>query len=241
MQTIKYILFGVVAVLVPLIVMGASYEADEISNANAIDVTGGKLRIQGTASPSSGAGLELGYVSSVGTITSYDRTGSTYENVKVTGEYIDLYGGTNHACRVGGENFAVYGDLYYYGSLIDSTPFFDGDALAEINKIHGNNGSLDHKTLPAFVKKEAVVVKKQKIERIKVKAKDAYNGGALKAGVKKDDTTGEFYLEETVMVDEEVWPEGRDVGAMVSLLTRAVQQLSDRIEALEAKEQLPKE
>jgi len=56
----------------------------------------------------------------------------------------------------------------------------------------------------------------------------------LKEGVKLDSKTGEFYTQ-TSTVEKTVIAEipGRDLGAMISVLTKAVQQLTERIEALE--------
>lgn len=57
----------------------------------------------------------------------------------------------------------------------------------------------------------------------------------LKEGIKVDEKTGELYTQEST-VQKTVIAEtpGRDLGAMISVLTRAVQQLTERIEALEA-------
>jgi hypothetical protein len=82
------------------------------------------------------------------------------------------------------------------GTVTDRTPFYEGDALAEIKNIRGITNSksgekeIDHKTLPEFA-------------RAKRKNAD---------GVETDE---------------------RDLGAMISILTTAVQQLTDKIERLE--------
>lgn len=62
-------------------------------------------------------------------------------------------------------------------SFTDRTPFYEGDAIADVLKIKGDNGEIDHSTLPDFTR---------------------------------------------VQIDGE---EGRDIGAMVSILTVAVQEL----------------
>jgi hypothetical protein len=98
---------------------------------------------------------------------------------------------------IGTEKLRVNGDIYGDGnisglSFTDRTPFYEGDALAEIMKIKGHNGEIDHSTLPAFTYRQ--MVKK------------------LVDGV------------------EEV-EEGRDIGATVSMLIVAVQQLRKRLGA----------
>lgn len=56
----------------------------------------------------------------------------------------------------------------------------------------------------------------------------------LKDGVKLDPDTGELYTQESTQVEHVISEEpGRDLGAMVSILTRAVQQLTAKVEALE--------
>jgi len=85
-------------------------------------------------------------------------------------------------------------------SFTDRTPFFQGDAVAEIKKIKGVNGEIDHSTLPSFAR----VVRE--------------------VPTNTTDTMSKGLTEEVVE---------RDLGAMISVLTVAVQQLTSRIEALE--------
>lgn len=85
-------------------------------------------------------------------------------------------------------------------SFTDRTPFFKGDALAEIMKIKGKRGKVDHASLPEFARK-------------KIK------GSVTKKG--KNATS------------EPVEEDGRDLGAMVSLLTVAMQQVNEKIEKIE--------
>jgi hypothetical protein len=87
--------------------------------------------------------------------------------------------------------YSAAGDSYFYGnvsalSFTDRTPFYEGDALAEIMAIKGKDGEIDHKSLPEFVQTK--------------------------------DEDGE---------------DGRDLGAMISVLTVAMQQLSEKVAALE--------
>jgi hypothetical protein len=69
-------------------------------------------------------------------------------------------------------------------SFTDRTPFYEGDALAEIKKIKGHRGEIDHTSLPAFVRVSGLT-------------------------------------------------EERDLGAMISVLTVAIQQLNTQVEELQ--------
>lgn len=101
-------------------------------------------------------------------------------------------------------------------SFTDRTPSYDGDAIKEIKKIKNKNGKIDHTTLPSFARVE--------IEAEKVLSeKKVYKGkGKNRKAIIERDT--EKYIEQ-----------GRDIGAMVSMLTKATQQMTERIEILEAK------
>jgi len=123
---------------------------------------------------------------------------------------IDIYGYTKIADMEFGD-----GNLYVQRnvsalSFTDRTPFFEGDALAEILKIRGKKGEIDHGSLPAFARKTI------RTERV-----------VEKKGRKKG-------KDEKVQV-ETVEQEGRDLGAMVSLLTVAVQQLAEKVQRIEEK------
>ncbi len=53
-------------------------------------------------------------------------------------------------------NFDVNGNMYITGqmsadSYVDRTPFYEGDAVAELKTIVGKDGQLDHDTLPKFM------------------------------------------------------------------------------------------
>lgn len=84
------------------------------------------------------------------------------------------------------------------GIFVDRTKFYEGDALSEIAKITGMDGEIDHDSLPTFARKD---------HKIKIKSKKG----------KLVDENGDTY-------DEAVEP-GRDIGAMVSILTVGIQQL----------------
>ena len=84
-------------------------------------------------------------------------------------------------------------------SFTDRTPFYDGDALAELRQVRGKTKlaggkaaqEIDHDSIPAFARKRV-----------------------------RDSKTNEEH-------------EGRDLGAMISILTVAVQQLDARLDTLE--------
>jgi len=91
--------------------------------------------------------------------------------------------------------------------------FYQGDALTEIKKIKPTaDGHIDYDTLPAFARKVVKVGVFEDREIVK-------DGKSIVEKVK----VGE--------VDEP----RRDLGAMISMLTVAVQQLTARIEKLEKK------
>ena len=89
--------------------------------------------------------------------------------------------GTTLTVGVGVDNGTVSA-----GVFTDRTPFYDGDALADIKKIKGVNGRIDHKTLPKFVQVE---------------------------------------LKKTTE---------RNIGNMISVNVKALQQLIERVEVLES-------
>ena len=106
------------------------------------------------------------------------------------------------------------GDLYVYDncsalSFTDRTPTFEGNALEEIRKIKSKDGKIDHETLPEFVK-----VKKQGRPIIEKQIID---------GEEKEIIVG---------YEEEI---ERNIGNMISVNTKAIQELLNRIEILEKK------
>ncbi|MHB1316180.1 MAG: hypothetical protein ACYCX2_12015 [Christensenellales bacterium] len=101
-------------------------------------------------------------------------------------------------------------NTWFYGnvsadSFTDRTPHYEGDALSEIMRISGIDGQIDHGTLPEFARKKIInkILKSEKIV-------DGKN----------------------IQTVEELEEDGRDLGAMVSMLTVAMQQLKNEIEAL---------
>jgi hypothetical protein len=94
---------------------------------------------------------------------------------------------------------------YLYRQTIGGDMYYFGDALTEIKKIKGlPDGHLDYSTLPPFARK-TIVLKEDRGEK------------------DKDDKP----------VLTETCEDGRDLGAMISMLTVAVQQLTERVEKLE--------
>ena len=89
-------------------------------------------------------------------------------------------------------------------SYSDNTPFFSGDAITEIMKVKGKDGELDHKTLPTFAR----ITKTEK-----VKDKD---------GKIEKDVDGKDKVKIT---------EHRDLGAMISILTKGMQEQQTLITA----------
>jgi hypothetical protein len=59
--------------------------------------------------------------------------------------------------------------------------------------------------------------------------------GKLKNGYTKDEKGNKIKDKDGKPIYEDIKVPGRDLGAMISILTVAVQQLTDKVEALEAK------
>lgn len=140
--------------------------------------------------------------------------------------------GTVLTVGVGADNGTVSAGIF-----TDRTKHYDGDALKEIKKIKGLDGDIIHSTLPSFA--QAKVKKTNTIlgDRITVKEADAFDDKeVLKEGVKIDE--GIYYTQtETI---EETEDDERDLGAMISVLTKGIQQqlvinedLINRIKQLE--------
>ena len=115
--------------------------------------------------------------------------------------------GTTLTVGVGADNGTVSA-----GVFTDRTKHFDGDALAELSAIKGVNGHIDHNSLPAFARAR---VRKDVIADVE-KEVDG------KLVVSKEKVGEEFAVE-------------RDLGAMISMLVVAVQQIGSRLDKLEKK------
>jgi hypothetical protein len=105
-------------------------------------------------------------------------------------------------------------------TVTDRTPAYVGDALAEIAAISDDgNGGIDHATLPTFARVRRPVAATEPTEGLPFA--ELGEMAAVSAAEGEAEQPAEY-------TDE------RDLGAMISLLTVAVQQLTKRIEALES-------
>jgi hypothetical protein len=101
----------------------------------------------------------------------------------------------------------VAGGVYITGdcsalTFTDRTPFYEGSAVEDINKIKGKDGKIDHATLPDFAHRPGVPA-------------------VLPTDPEDPEDLGTPEI-----------PPGRDLGAMISILVKAVQELSAEVEAL---------
>lgn len=120
----------------------------------------------------------------------------------------------------------VEGNTYVTGnvsalSFTDRTPWFNGDALSEINKISGSDKNIEHLSLPEFVRRNIELK-----ELIKPAVEDCNTTLTNKAG------DLECKILEPAVYETKI-ESGRDLGAMITLQTIAIQQLLKRVEALE--------
>ena len=124
----------------------------------------------------------------------------------------------------------VTGDAWFNGDVsaltfTDRTPFYDGDALKEIKEIKGKDGEIDHATLPEFVqvkRKKNVALKK--LEVIDGEFEDVVE---FKKG---DNVYHQLHKLEKDVDYEEIEVTERSLGNMISVLTKAVQELADKVE-----------
>lgn len=221
---------------------------------------------------------------------SYDGSGGADMNISHDGiltlgaggrVHVVISLGVNASAPIGAEIFTVNGDAYFTADVsaltfTDRTPFYEGDALAEIALINGSNGHIDHASLPNFARKTAVITDSDALfsEMAKVAPEEAFedyfeeqevedleaptitgyhikNGSIfpidrlqnkiiqtpkkrLKKGIVLNEQTGELFAE------TQTTEERRDLGAMISILTVGIQQLTiqntdllNRIEKLE--------
>ena len=114
------------------------------------------------------------------------------------------------------------------GIFTDRTKHFEGDALEAINAIAGVKGEIDHKTLPDFARasvKKPIYKEQNVSKKVEVQAPK---------GTKPSDKKIYKTITEKKMVKvaEETVVE-RDLGAMVSVLVVAIQELTVRVKELE--------
>ena len=151
-------------------------------------------------------------------IESYEPTnGSMTLNTSYTTSKIILKTQDTTRAEISSTGLTVTGDTYVSGDVsaatfTDRTPFYEGDAVAELRAVTGVNGEIDHATLPVFAQKDRVIDILEERKRID-KGKE---------------------IVEQIKIGERVEP-GRDLGAMISILTTAIQQLDARLAALEGK------
>jgi len=77
----------------------------------------GTQRITGSVLPLAGAGLELGYIAAVGTITAYDRGGSVYQPLRLAGSSVFMAAGGVDVITASSTGAAVNGALSVSGPI----------------------------------------------------------------------------------------------------------------------------
>jgi len=161
----------------------------------------------GTGIVTRAKGLSIQRLSTTGTITNaYD----VYIAAPSTGGTV-----TNEYCIYSANDAPSYfTGAITAASYTDNTPAYEGNALEAINNIRGTNGKIDHDSLPTFAQKEI--------------KKSIYEDKKDEDGKEIKDEKGEIEKE---YVGTEI-TKGRDLGAMISILTKAVQELSAEVELL---------
>lgn len=188
------------------------------------DSTESFIRLDKNTSRATGDGTEISSIDSINYdspaariifyVDGQSNAGGAYNGLKIVGNYnsVEKLGITvNSDGYVGIGIAAPTSPLYIVGncsadSFTDRTPFYDGDAISEIKAIKGIDGKIDHNTLPLFAQA--------------MRNKDIFQQQILEEKIVQ------------VKVGEEIVKE-RDLGAMISILVKAVQQLTARIENLE--------
>ena len=113
------------------------------------------------------------------------------------------------------------------GSFTDRTPHYDGDALTELRIVSGSiETGIDHETLPEFartkIKKDKLVTSSELLTPSNINISSTQKELELKSFKK---TSRKLKSSKALVKEEE---DGRDIGAMVSVLTKAIQQLLDK-------------
>ena len=174
---------------------------------------------------------------------------------------------TGYMLSISGGNAYISGSLSAE-TIIDRTPYYDGNALEELSRVKGDgNGGIDHSTLPKF----AQIRINQEVDKPKSGTSEAMgtvvnetlgekrvvntqgvldNSNATSMELQREEKTKEVQqgvsfqksidgiddiqnnqdIQETVVKEVE----GRDIGAMVSVLTKAIQQLISKNEEQDA-------
>ena len=180
--------------------------------------------------------LRYGNISTGDDLVVISNTGAVGVGTVTQAAKLAVNGGVN----VGADSDPGDNNLYVVGdcsalTFTDRTPAFVGDALAAIKAIQDDgNGHIDHATLPEFARRS---YRKPIFEEVEVQKKVPILDGKGKEII--DEITGEVVTEtitETVIKSDryEEAP-GRDIGAMLSVLTTAAQQLLAENEALKVR------
>jgi len=171
--------------------------------------------------------LLLGNVSAVSYASTSDLFGELVTSVNEYNDYsffMNRFGiGTSNPTQA---KLVVSGGIYATGDVsaltfTDRTPFYDGDALTEISKISGLiNGEINHTSLPKFVQVE----KNKTIYELRNVTEPFFDE---KTKEPKNKT-----VEKEIEIRTEIVIE-RNIGNMISVLVKAVQQLFDKDTELE--------
>jgi len=191
----------------------------DLTEMKAVNVLAGKYNDGGGGTITDVYGHAIKMYYQVGTVT---NGYGFYINAPSTGGTV-----TNEWAMYIADNALSYfvGDISAQ-NVTDRTPYYDGNALEEIKKIKSENEKIDHDTLPDFV----TVKRKRKVALKKIIVPDD-DGGTL---VEKGETIHQGAEQLKKGVDyEEIEVKERNLGAMISVLTSAVQQLISRVEEIE--------
>jgi hypothetical protein len=192
-------------------------------------------------------GLEV-YANLDGDYQATSGTGENFGAKLTTGNYLDAVADqpinsyalylepfTSSTLLGGGQTYGIYqkgsGVMNYFegnisaAQVIDRTPAYDGtaqDALSEIVNTRNVDGQIDHSSLPALARATLKRVEKTN-RRI----------------VEYTDPTGKVREREQYDINI-VEEEGRSLGGMITVLTEAVKGLNEKIEALQAENEVLK-
>ena len=132
-------------------------------------------------------GASQGVIQMSGTTLNIEMSGEPMIQGTADGNITLYYNGAISLATVASGGVYITGDCSAL-SFTDRTPFYDGPAIEEINKIKGVDGKIDHKSLPDFAR-----------------------------------------------VEKNGMPDERDIGAMISILVKAVQELSTELDEIKNK------
>ena len=206
----------------------------------------GRAGLVGTVALNYGAYTQHGIFDGAGTITTsygyylrtYHKTGTITTSYGIYLKAPDTGGtvGTEYAMYIADNALTYLVGAISVLDITDRTPYYEGDALEEIKKIKSKDKKIDHDTLPEFVqvkrKKNKALKELTIIEEVEVSPGEfveiestVESGDELSGNMMDGLEKGKDY--------EEVEVKERSLGNMISVLTKAVQQLTDRVEELE--------